>query len=162
MKCLLLLFFCTVLTSYSQTDLHHQALSSQGNSIKLYNGVFISQTIGQQSVIGNATKNGYTTGQGYQQSIWSKYINSNLITEINTTTYPNPFIQSVNFQFSSPINDVISVAVFDIRGRLIYQENKKANDNILTIELGQLSASNYLVRLSALKYTYYTQILKKQ
>lgn len=161
MKYLLLLFFCTVLTSYSQT-VHHQSLSSQGNSIELHNGVFISQTVGQQSVTGNSTKNGYSIGQGYQQSVWSKYIDSNSTAEITTTTYPNPFIQSVNFQFSRPINDVISVAVFDIRGRLIFKQEKKASETILTIELAQLPAENYLVRLSAKNYTYYTQILKQQ
>jgi hypothetical protein len=81
--------------------------------------------------------------------------------DITTITYPNPFIQSVNFQFSRPINDVISVAVFDIRGRLVFNE-KKASETILTIELEQLPAENYLVRLSAKNYTFYTQILKQQ
>jgi hypothetical protein len=137
-------------------------LSSQGTSKTLANGTFISQTVGQQSVIGNTTKNGYTIGQGYQQIVWGKYINSNLTSNITTTTYPNPFIQSVNFQFSKPIKETISIAIFDVRGRLIYQQEKRANDNILTIELGQLAAENYLVRLSANNYTYYTQILKEQ
>lgn len=160
MRKLILLFLFTS-SIYSQT-LHHHMLSSQGTSKTLANGTFISQTVGQQSVIGNTTKNGYTIGQGYQQIVWGKYINSNLTSNITTTTYPNPFIQSVNFQFSKPIKETISIAIFDVRGRLIYQQEKRANDNILTIELGQLAAENYLVRLSANNYTYYTQILKEQ
>lgn len=149
--------------SASAQQIHHQMLSSQGTSKTLFDGTFISQTIGQQSVIGTSTKDGITYGQGYQQSVWSTYFKQNAaLSSITTTTYPNPFVQTVNFQFSKPLSDVISVSIYDIRGRLIYQEAKKAVENILTIELPQLASSNYLVKLSATNYTYYTQILKQQ
>lgn len=156
----LFLLLCLTSSIYGQA-LHHQMLSAQGNSVVLDNDIFISQTVGQQSVIGNTKKNGYTIVQGYQQTVWGKYINSNLTAEITTTTSPNPFIQLVNFQFSKPIKGIISIAIFDIRGRLIYQQEKRANDHILTIDLESIASSNYLVRLTAANYTYYTQILKK-
>jgi hypothetical protein len=152
-----------VLLSYSvfSQDLHHQMLSSQGKSTILSNGMMVSQTIGQQSAIGNHT-NGVTLGQGFQQSHWTKFVNSNTSVNIITTTYPNPFIKSVNFQFSQPITEFIEIAVFDIRGRLIFKESKKANNSILTLELPLLASSNYLVRLTAPNYTYYSQILKQE
>lgn len=162
MKTKFLFFILLNLSVYSQS-LHHQMLSAQGTTTQLTNGVYVSQTIGQQSVIGTSTKDGVTYSQGFQQSVWSKYLNQNAaLSSITTTTYPNPFIQTINFQFSKPLSDVISVTVYDIRGRLIYQEDKKAVENILTIELPQLASSNYLVKLSATNYTYYTQILKQQ
>ena len=160
MKVFLIFFFGASNLIYSQ-KLHHQMLSSQGGSKVLPNGSYISQTIGQQSVIGNYTKNGVTYGQGFQQSVWSKYIKSNAANTITTITYPNPFISTINFQFSQPIKETISVALFDIRGRLVYTEEKKAIDTILTLELPNLASSNYLVRLSTPNYTYYTQILKQ-
>ena len=143
-------------------NLHHQMLSSQGNSQTLYNGIYVSQTIGQQSVIGNYTVDGKTYGQGFQQSLWSKYMSSSVNNTITTITYPNPFISSINFQFSQPIKETISVALFDVRGRLVYSENKNVLDNILTLELPNLANSNYLVRLTSNNYTYYTQILKQE
>ena len=153
---LFFIFFGTL--GYGQS-MHHQMLTAQGTSTQLSNGVYVSQTIGQQSVIGTSTKDGVTYSQGFQQSVWSKHLNQNAeLSSITTTTYPNPFVQTVNFQFSKPLSDVISVTVYDIRGRLIYQEAKKAVENILTIELPQLASSNYLVKLSATNYTYYTQI----
>ena len=156
------LFLLITSISFSQS-LHHQMLSAQGTSTTLSNGVFVSQTIGQQSVIGNSTKDGVTYGQGFQQSAWSKYIKQNdALSSITTTTYPNPFVQTIHFQFSKSITDLIAVMFYDIRGRLIYQESKLAVENILTIELPQLATSNYLVKLSAPNYTYYTQILKQQ
>jgi hypothetical protein len=159
MKLSLLFFFGMGLTVYGQ-NLHHQMLSSQGANKVLSNGTYVSQTIGQQSVIGNYTKDGAAYSQGFQQSVWSKYINFSVNNDITTVTYPNPFISSINFQFSQPIKETISVALFDIRGRLIYSEDKKATDTILTLELPNLASSNYLIRLSTTNYTYYTQILK--
>ena len=160
MKLLLLVFLFSFSTLYSQ-KLHHQMMSAQGTSKELSNGVYVSQTIGQQSVIGNYTKDGKTYGQGYQQSVWSKYISTNSNNAITTVTYPNPFLSTINFQFSQTIKETISVSVFDIRGRLIFNQEKQAIGNILTIDLPNLASSNYLVRLSTPNYTYYTQILKQ-
>lgn len=150
-----------VFSSATAQQLHHQMLSSQGTSKNLSNGMYVSQSIGQQSVIGNNTVGGYTYGQGFQQSTWSKYITTSSNTSITTITYPNPFVSTVNFQFSQAINDNITVSIFDIRGRLVYNEEKKAAGTILTIELPNMASSNYLVRLSSSNYTYFTQILKQ-
>ena len=159
MKYLKWIFLVLAIKSYSQ-DLHHQMLSSQGKSTVLNNGMMVSQTIGQQSVIGNHT-NGVTVGQGFQQSHWAKYENSNGANQITTTTYPNPFVTTVNFQFSQPISEIIEIALFDVRGRLLFQEKKRATDSVLTLDLPQLASSNYLIRLTATNYTYYSQILKQ-
>lgn len=161
MRLLVLVAFLSFSSLYSQ-DLHHQMLSSQGASKELPNGVYVSQTIGQQSVIGNYTKDGKTYGQGFQQSLWSKYISANANNAITTITYPNPFVSTINFQFSQAIKEPISVTVFDVRGRLIYTEQKQALGNLLTLELPQLADSNYLVKLTANNYTYSAQILKQQ
>ena len=161
MRILLLLLVLPFLPLHSQ-ELHHQALSSQGTSKELSNGVYVSQTVGQQSVIGNFTKNGKTYGQGYQQSIWSKYIQSTVNNPITTVTYPNPFISTINFQFSQPIKERIKMELFDVRGRLIFQTEQMPTDNLLTVELPNLASSNYLVKLTASNYTYYTQILKQE
>jgi hypothetical protein len=149
---LLLFLFLLPLISVSAQDLHHQMLSAQGTSKELPNGMFVSQTIGQQSVIGNYTKDGKTYGQGYQQSVWSKYIKSNSAFSITT----------INYQFTQPIKETISIVLFDIRGRLVFSLEKKALENILTVDLPNLASANYLVRLSTSNYTYYTQILKQE
>jgi hypothetical protein len=151
-----------IFTHVNAQQLHHQMLSSQGISKELPNGLFVSQTIGQQSVIGNYTKDGRSYGQGFQQIQWSKYINNNSNNEITTLTYPNPFISTINFQFSQPIKETISISVFDIHGRLVFTEEKQAVENILTIDLLNLASSKYLVQLSTTNYTYFTQILKQE
>lgn len=150
------------LSVFAQNSLHHQMLSAQGISKILPDGTYISQTIGQQSVIGTYSQNGVTYGQGFQQSAWSKYLNSNTYNTITTVVYPNPFVSTINFQFSQPIKETITISLFDIRGRLVYTEDKKATETLLTIELPNLAASNYLIRLATPNYTFYSQILKQQ
>ena len=159
---LLLLSLLFSFSSLHSQELHHQALSAQGNSHKLSNGMYVSQTIGQQSVIGNYTKDGKTFGQGFQQSLWNRYIGSNSNNSITTVVYPNPFVSTINFQFSQPIEGPISVNLFDVRGRLIFTTEKEATENTLTLDLPHIADSNYLIRLSTPNYTYYAQILKKQ
>lgn len=152
----LLIFF--TITFHGQV-LHHQMLSSQGMSKKMPNGTFISQTFGQQSITGTSSNN-HVIMQGFQQSQWGKYISSNAVDDIKITTYPNPFISTVNFEFSKPIIGLINVNVFDLSGRLIFDQKIKPNNNILTINLPALPSSEYLVRFNAPNFNYYTKIIK--
>jgi hypothetical protein len=161
MKLLYIAFLFSFSAVYSQ-ELHHQALSSQGASKELSNGMYVSQTIGQQSVIGNYTRDGKTYGQGFQQSMWGNYIKGNAANTITTTTYPNPFVAVVNFEFSQAITDKILVELFDVRGRLVFSTSLQAEGTLLTVNLPNLAASNYLVHLTTSNYSYYTQILKHE
>ena len=160
MKYLLLLFSVSF---YGQV-LHHQMISSQGASTKTADGLIIKQTIGQQSLIGTSGNKNYVVMQGFQQSLWGKYIASNNVETIEgivTTTYPNPFTETINFQFSKPVADIISISVFDVLGRLVYEQKQNAVNSILTIDLNTLPTSQYLVRLSATNLNYYTKIIKQ-
>jgi hypothetical protein len=156
------LFMFFSFSFYGQV-LHHQMISSQGLSKEMPNGLVIKQTIGQQSVTGNSNDT-YVVMQGFQQSLWGKYIATSKKQEIEgikTVTYPNPFVETVNFQFSEPITDMVSILVFDILGRVVYQQNKIPINTILTINLEMLPSTKYLVRLNTPKLNYYTQIIKK-
>lgn len=158
----ILVLFIVTFSMNAQDMLHHQMLSAQGTSKELSNGIYVSQTIGQQSVIGSYTKDGKTYGQGYQQYIWNKYIQSTANNAITTVVYPNPFVSSINFQFSQPIKERIKMELFDVRGRLIFQTELLPTDNLLMVVLPNLASTNYLVKLSASNYTYYSQILKQE
>jgi hypothetical protein len=159
MKYLFLFFSCSF---YGQV-LHHQMLSAQGASIITNNGFVINQTIGQQSLTGNSS-GGYIVMQGFQQSLWGKYIASTKAEDligIKITTYPIPFTETVNFQFSEPTTDLVSILIFDVVGRVVYQQNKIPIGTLLSLNLSMLPSTKYLVRLQTVKLNYYTQIIKK-
>lgn len=144
--------------------LHHQMISSQGVSTKTSNGLLIMQTVGQQSLTGTSANDNYVVMQGFQQSLWGNYIastNIETIEGIKTITYPNPFIKNINFQFSKAIDEIISISIFDVLGRLIYEQKEKAENNVLTIDLSRLPTSEYLIRLNTTDFKYYTKIIKQ-
>ncbi|EIA07386.1 T9SS type A sorting domain-containing protein [Flavobacterium frigoris] len=153
----LLLFFSSF-TFYAQV-IHHQMISSQGGSVELTKGLIVNQTIGQQSSIGNSNKN-YIIIQGFQQSLWSTFISSNNVDSVVTKTYPNPFVETVNFQFSQAITEPITILIYNVSGRLVFDGKKSATDTILSVNLANLPTSQYLVHLYSNNFSYYTQIIK--
>ena len=155
MKYLLLLF---ALPFYGQI-LHHQMLSSQGLTKKISNGFTISQTIGQQSAVGNSTKETIII-QGFQQNLWSSYISSNINSNIIVTTFPNPFTDVVNFKFSKIINGEIAVYFFNISGHLVHNYKSEMNNTVVSIDLSKVPTSEYLVQIRTSELTYYTKIIK--
>ena len=158
MKILLLLL--VTFSCFSQR-LHHQMLSSQGTSSRASGGVVVRQTIGQQSAIGNYRDSNIIVGQGFQQSNKMKTAVPPVIS-VTTTTYPNPFIDRVNFQFSSPVTGPIKISLFDVMGRLVYFKEKTAINNTLTIENLSFAQGEYFVKLTAKNYTYSTNLLKSK
>ena len=154
------LVFYLIVCNFSQAqNLNHQMINCQGNSSSNTSIVNVLFTVGQQSVIGTSI-NGFTVQQGFQQSNWSKIMQQNTIYG-NTTVYPNPIKDVVNFSFSnSPGND-ISVVVFDLLGRIVHSEIVKNNDNIIFINLNNLSAAEYFVKLTSDNFIYSTKLIKQ-
>ena len=158
MKTILLLLI--TFSGYSQR-LHHQMLSSQGTSTHISSGISVRQTIGQQSPIGNYRNGNIIAGQGFLQSNKMK-IKTPPVISITTITYPNPFIDKVNFRFSSPISGPIKITLFDVMGRLVYNKEKMPYDNTLTIDDLFFAQGEYFVKLTAKNYTYTTNLLKSK
>jgi len=135
-------------------------LSSQGTST-FVGGYKISQTIGQQSAIGNYRGSDIIVGQGFQQSRSMKTAKAPDISII-TTTYPNPFVDQINFEFSSVITGPIKFSLYDVMGRLVASQEKSAIDTILTIYELSLAEGEYFVKLSAKNYNYSTNLFKSK
>ena len=155
----IILFLLVTITGFSQS-LHHQMLSSQGACSRV-GGFKVSQTIGQQSVIGNYRGSDVIVGQGFQQSRLMQSVKAPVIT-VFTTTYPNPFIDHINFEFSSVVSGPIKFSLYDVMGRLVVTQEKPAIDTVLTISDLSLAEGEYFVKLSAKNYNYSTNLLKTQ
>lgn len=154
---IIFLFFISKIVVAQQ--LHHEMISAQGGSVTTANGQFVRYSVGQQSVTGTSS-NGYVVQQGFQQSNWSKILEQNTIS-IATTVYPNPFVNEINFSFSTSPGDKISAYVFDVLGRLVYSEDLKNENNSIKLSLLHLSTAEYLVKLSSDKFVHSAKIIKK-
>lgn len=154
-----LLLFCFFTTlSFSQT-LHHQMISAQGGNAVTQSGIVVKYTVGQQSVTGTKTGN-IIVQQGFQQSNWDKIIATNNVVLVNTTTYPNPYVDVIHFQFSQPIGDSVSLLVFDVLGRQVYSNSFQVFENKIMVNLQELQSAEYFVQLSNNVFTYHTKIIK--
>jgi hypothetical protein len=140
-------------------QLHHEMISAQGGSVITQNGQQVRYTVGQQSVTGTSS-NGYVVQQGFQQSNWGKILEQNTIS-ITTTVYPNPFVNEINFSFSTSPGEKISAYVFDVLGRLVYSEEVKNENNSISLSLLHLSTAEYLVKLTSEKFVHSAKIIKK-
>ena len=157
-------YFCIlfILTnSISAQKLHHQMMSAQGKSTYLTSGHYISQTIGQQSIIGTSTSQKFSINQGFQQSAWSQLITKrNSPLDITVNTYPNPFVNNINFKFSKSLEGTIQFFVFDTAGRLIVAKNTLMRNNTINENLYFLPPGAYLVQIKNKTITHYTKIIR--
>ena len=134
-------------------------LSSQGSTATTPTGTLVKYTIGQQSSTGTKTGN-VIVQQGFQQSNWNKIIATDNVVLINTTTYPNPFLDIINFQFSRFIGENASLIVYDVLGRQVYSNMLQIFENKTSVNLQVLPSAEYLVQLSNNIFTYHTKIIK--
>jgi hypothetical protein len=156
MKILLTIGFFSSL-SFGQT-LHHQMISAQGGNATTPSGTIVKYTIGQQSITGTKTGN-VIVQQGFQQSNWDKIIANNVVL-VNTTTFPNPYIDIINFQFSQSIGENVSLLVYDVLGRQVYSNTLQIFDNKTSVNLQVLQSAEYFVQLSNNTFTHHTKIIK--
>jgi hypothetical protein len=154
----ILLLLSFTISGYSQ-KLHHQMLSSQGATARTSSGVVVRQTIGQQSVTGNYKNSNFIVGQGFQQSNKMKSTSSSDIV-IKAIAFPNPFIDKINFQFSSFVDGPIKITIFDVLGRLVFTDVKFPFNNTITIDNLSFAEGEYFAKLTAKNLTYSTNLLK--
>ena len=152
----ILLLFATTTVS---AQLHHQMLSSQGSTSKTNSGVMVTQTIGQQSVVGNYSNMGFNIGQGFQQSNWAHFILEGTSPEFEISIYPNPFSGIINIQHNSE-ND-ITINIYDPAGKLVYKNLLNVTGPNQSINLETLSSGVYLVHLYSNQLTYFTKLIKE-
>ena len=155
-------FVLFILTnSLSAQKLHHQMMSAQGKSTYLKSGHYVSQTIGQQSIIGSSTSKKFTINQGFQQSAWAQLITkNNAPLDITISTYPNPFVDDISFKFSKHIEGTIQFFVFDTAGRLIVAKNALMRNNTINENLHFLPSGTYLVQIKNKTITHYAKIIR--
>jgi hypothetical protein len=56
---------------------------------------------------------------------------------------------------------LVRIEIYDILGRLLYNEKNEVTDFKTTINPIQLPSAEYLVKITAQNYTYFTKIIKK-
>jgi Secretion system C-terminal sorting domain len=143
--------------------IHHQAIASQGINTKITNGMKVSQSVGQvNAAVGNYKNSKLFIGQGYIQSYGIAKNNLTIQEVITMLIYPNPVMDIVNFKFSSEIGTIVTLDLFDNRGRLIIHQQVEPNDNSFTYDLSELAQGVYFAKIETTNQTFSTKILKSK
>lgn len=137
------------------------ALSGSSKVVATSNGTYyVSQSIGQTSVIGTKINKNYTILQGYQLSSISVIRESNIENELKATVYPNPFDESIHISFDDVTKEEILIHVFDMTGRLLMAKRYPPGQ-ILNIQLDYISAGIYNLNVNADNKQFVAKIIKK-
>ena len=123
-------------------------ISSQGKSVQLDSGVYVTQTIGQHSIASYSMDN-LAVQQGYQQSFWNSLINSNEEFNVDITFYPNPTIDDVNVHISG-MDKKVMISVFSEKGDLVHRKEQQIQDlsRLTEIDLSLQSTGTYILQTS--------------
>lgn len=150
----------TVNSVFSQ--LHHQMISSQGSTVSTTSGTVVTQTIGQQSVIGNKTifSNSFIVGQGYQQAVWKALVQSSDNT-FAIGIYPNPFEDNIHLSVQGNLTGNCHFQIFDILGRLVRDFTIVEKAINQPIDLSDLESATYLVKVSNKNKNYFTKLIRQ-
>jgi hypothetical protein len=159
LKTFQLLFIVISFHSFGQ-QIHHQTNAAQGAIVSVPSVGLIKQTIGQQSVIGNYVGDNIFVGQGFLQGNFTKKAIST--TSIEVLTYPNPFVSTLNFQFSAAITTPIDIKLYDVVGRVVYTAKTSVENNVLSIDNLALPNGSYIISLKAQNLNYTTSLIKSK
>jgi hypothetical protein len=152
-----LLFILSFFFYNASAQLHHQMLSSQGSTAKTEGGIVATQTIGQQSVVGNNQVRHAIVGAGFQQTQWNLKIVSNK-PEFQLTIYPNPFENSISILGAS---DDIQINIYNVIGQLVLNRFITFEQLNQSIDLSKLSSGSYLIKCVSQNQSYFTKLIKK-
>jgi hypothetical protein len=136
--------------------------SGSSNRVTTNKGTYyVSQSIGQGSVIGTSYNKGYYLLQGYQQVVNKIKVVKDFknINDLSATVFPNPFEQSVSISFSQTVEKDISVSVFDVAGKLMYSKTFSPAQSV-KLNLDALSSGTYLLKATSNNKLFNAKILK--
>ena len=159
-KIILFAFFIAI--SSSAQELYKQTILSQGTTSNLESGLIVSQSVGQESIIGNFTNGEIKIIQGFQQPFWTRLIsNSSSVIPIEITHFPNPITDNLNLSFYNYDMGELVLSIYDYSGRILMKRNISVESGKSIVDLTILPSGSFLMGLQNDKINYYIKIIKK-
>jgi hypothetical protein len=152
-------FLFTSFLSFAQ-EVSRNTISVVGNSTTISNGYYVSQSVGQLSIIGFSEMFNKSIVQGYQQPTGMKTIDASVEKE-TLQLYPVPVTNELNLLFSLSLEGKCTVELFDRLGRLVLNKELTINDFKTLISLENLASSTYIIKITNNTSVFYETIIKK-
>ncbi len=156
-----LAFFLMVHVTFSQ-GIQRSTLSAAGSSVRVNNGstsYFISQSIGQSSVIGTYSNNGHTILQGFQQPIYALKGKGVHPHRLNATAFPNPVENVLKIRIAERSKENVKVLLIDNTGRVVIDRAEVVLETI-DLDLSEVVPGAYILKVVKDKKIFTTVINK--
>jgi len=164
MNQLYIVIFCLFAGSVSAQEYQQRStLGMSGSSSKVVVGdveYYVSSSVGQRSVIGTISKDGYTMRQGFQQPpIRVLALPANEEGSLQTSIYPNPVSNFVTVSFGEVIESEILSILYDIQGREISTMIHPPTQTF-QLDMSSLAAGTYLLKIRVKGDNFSTRLIK--
>ena len=73
--------------------------------------------------------------------------------------YPTPVTDLLHIDFGNITNLPVNVKIYDLNGRLVYNQKLQIKNSNLIIEVNELNAAMYLIQLKGTNLNYHTKLL---
>ena len=148
---------------YGQSIIRSNVGAAGSSQIVDYNNktYYISQSIGQASIIGTSANGNHIIRQGFQQPL-SNYIigTPSASTNLDARIYPNPFTHAVKVSFNEEINQDVSVFLLDVSGKTILDKKFTASQSVI-IPLENISSGSYIINVQTGQRRLTTTLIKQ-
>ena len=142
---IVLLCTCIGIQTNAQT-LEQNVLGAAGDSF-INSVAQLNYTVGELSVE-TAMANAVILSQGFHQTVLSvtEVTEIGVFNEIDV--FPNPTQEYVLVHFHGFINENRNIQVYDLVGQLVLEEELKANQEEIRLNLADINAGQYLLTIS--------------
>lgn len=138
-------------------------IGNSGSSIEITNSentYYISQSIGQSSIIGTLINGKYAIRQGFQQPPIRIEVILDSNSTLNASVFPNPIETFITVRFLEELKLLINVVIYDIAGRVILNTSKKPT-NSFNLDMSPYSSGVYLLNISSGNRKFSARLIKK-
>lgn len=132
------------------------------SNVSLSPTVRIQQSVGQSGIVGLSESSRNSVQQGYLNNylVFSIDNTKNEFEEtLELTLFPNPFQDHVNILFSKTTDYPVLVRVFDVRGRLVF-DNQYQPSKYIRVPLEHLQEAGYIIRVASGGIAFLDKLIK--
>jgi hypothetical protein len=160
MKRYILIFILGSFALSASSQVKQEVIASAGG-YNVNGSLSISWTLGETIVPTFKSQDGsLILTHGFQQKLIITAVEENIDLLVNLKVYPNPASEVINIQFDEPVDGEITVAILDSQGRLVKRETVEADMVEKQINLQELPAGIYYLRLTKGKLVNVYKVVK--
>jgi len=155
-------FLLFSMNSFSQF-IKKETLSSNGSSHFVYannKSYFIQQSIGQASVTFTYSAGNYDLRQGFLQPVSPSALYGDATDPLKAVIFPNPFVDEINIRFGQEIYSQITITIYDVWGRLLFEQIYPPNHAIV-VRVSHFSNGAYLMRVQVKEQALIAKLVKR-